>query len=186
MPVGGPLATVLPQGLVRGRSVLCAGDAAVSLALDVVAGASQAGSWLAVFGLADLGLLAAHERGVALHRTVLVVPPTSPAQWSAAVGAAIDGFELLLLEVPSHIGSGEARKVHHRVLSRRGVLVLVDIDGRHDRHPVFQPDVVLRATTEQWSGIGDGHGYVRGRDVSIEVTGRRVPQPRRVSLHLAH
>lgn len=175
------LAAVLPDGLVRGRSVLCSGDAALSLALAVVAGASRSGSWLAVFGLTDLGLLAAHEQGVALERTVLVTPPSSSTQWSAALGAAVEGFELALVEVPSRISVGEARKVQQRVLARRAVLILVDVDGRHARQPVFQPDVVLHTVTTGWSGIGSGHGHVRGRDVMVEVSGRRVP----ASLHAA-
>lgn len=186
LPVADSLATVFPDGLVHGRSVLCSGDAAVTLALATVSAASRAGSWLAVFGVDDLGLLAAHEQGVALERTVLVTPPESPAQWSAAVGAAVDGFELLALEVPPRLSSGEARKVHQRVLSRRGVLVLVDIANRHRQRPVFQPDVVLHATTVGWDGIGRGHGHVRGREVHIDIGGRRVPKPRRVSLHITH
>ena len=169
------LTALLPDGLVRGRSVLCSGDAALSLALAVVAGASRGGSWLSLFGLSDLGLLAAHEQGVALERTVLVTPPSSVNTWSAALGAAVEGFELLLVEVPSRIPVGEARKVQQRVLARRAVLVLVDVDGRHARQPVFQPDVVLHTVTTRWCGIGDGHGHVREREVAVEVSGRRVP-----------
>jgi hypothetical protein len=186
LPVVESLAAVFPDGLVHGRSVLCSGDAAVTLALATVSAASRAGSWLAVFGVDDLGLLAAHEQGVALQRTVLVTPPESPAQWSAAVGAAVDGFELLLLEVPLRLSPGEARKVQQRVLSRRGVLVLIDIANRHRQRPIFQPDVMLHATTIGWDGIGRGHGHVRGREVHIDVAGRRVPKPRRVSLHITH
>jgi hypothetical protein len=174
------LAAVLPDGLVRGRSVLCSGDAALSLALAIVAGASRSGSWLAVFGLGDLGLLAAHEQGIALERTVLVAPPSpasvsSAGTWSAALGAAVEGFELLLVEVSSRIPAGEARKLQQRVLARRAVLVLVDVDGRHARQPVFQPDVVLHTVTTRWCGIGHGHGHVREREVMVEVSGRRVP-----------
>lgn len=175
------LASVLPDGLVRGRSVLCSGDAALSLALAIVAGASRGGSWLAVFGLGDLSLLAAHEQGVALERAVLVSSPSSPTQWSAALGAAVEGFELLLVEVSARIPVGEARKVQQRVLARRAVLVLVDVDGRHARQPVFQPDVVLHTVTTHWRGIGHGHGHVREREVMVEVSGRRVP----ASLHAA-
>jgi hypothetical protein len=186
LPVVESLAAVFPDGLVCGRSVLCSGSAAVTLALATVSAASRAGSWLAVFGLSDLGLLAAHEQGVALQRTVFVTPPASPTQWSAAVGAAVDGFELLLLELAPRLSAGEARKVQQRVLSRRTVLVLVDIVGEHERHPVFQPDVVMHGTTTGWSGIGHGHGHVRGRELCIDIHGRRVPKPRRVSLTMSH
>ena len=52
LPVVAALQSIVPDGaLVRGRTVLCSGDAAVSLALLVVAAATQAGSWLAVVGV---------------------------------------------------------------------------------------------------------------------------------------
>ena len=51
-------------GLVRGRTVACTGDAALSTALALAASATRLGSWLAVIGVPQLGVGAAIEAGV--------------------------------------------------------------------------------------------------------------------------
>ena len=70
LPVAKALQPIIPDGaLVRGRTVLCSGDAAMSTALLMASAPTQAGSWLAVVGVSDFGLVSACEQGVALQRT---------------------------------------------------------------------------------------------------------------------
>ncbi|NBP50535.1 MAG: hypothetical protein EBU70_05010 [Actinobacteria bacterium] len=182
LPVGDPLADLLPDGLVRGRTVACGGDAAVSLALHLVAAATQAGSWLALFDDGRVGLLAAHERGVALQRTVLVSPPRDPSSWSSALATAVDGFEVVAAFPPRGASPADLRRVQARVQARGAVLVLVD---PRRRVPAPQADTVLATRTRAWHGIADGAGHLESRDVDVEVAGRRTARPRRAVLRIA-
>lgn len=166
---------MLGGGLVRGRSIVCSGDAAVALSMRVVARATQDGAWLAVVGIDHLGLSAAAEQGIALQRTVLVTPPAVVREWAHAVATAIDGFGVLLLQVPAGITVGEARKVVARVQARRAVVVLVDPARQPAVASAFRPDVALHTSTVRWLGIGEGVGHVQAREVQVEVGGRRAP-----------
>ena len=91
LPLVPALAAIFPAaGLRRGATVVVAtnGEAqgAVSLALALVAEASATGSWCAVVGVPDLGLLAAAELGACLDRVALV-PHLVPSQWVTVIGA---------------------------------------------------------------------------------------------------
>ena len=79
--VGERILPVLPElrglfpagGLRRGSTVLVGGS--TSLLLSLLTSASSAGSWCAVVGMPDLGLVAAAEFGIALGRLALVPDP---------------------------------------------------------------------------------------------------------------
>ena len=175
LPLDEALTSVIGAGMARGRTIACSGDAALALALRVVGRATQEGAWLAVVGIDDLGLAAAAEQGVALQRTVLVAPPRATREWAATLATAIDGFALLMTHVPHGVTVGEARKVVARVQARQGVMVLVDPARQPAVASAFQPDITLHTTTLEWFGIGAGVGHVQGRDVRIDVGGRRMP-----------
>ena len=81
-------------GLTRGRIVGCTGAAATSLALALASRATTTGSWLAVVGMAPIGIEAAREMGVAIDRLVAVDANGCRAdEWADRVAAAADGFE---------------------------------------------------------------------------------------------
>lgn len=171
---------LLPDsGLVRGRIVACRGDAAISLALSLAARATQHGSWLGVVGVNHLGISSAVEHGVALERMVFVHPPENSRDWSTTVAAAIDGFDLLIVAVPNNLSVSDARRVQARLQSRRAVMIIVDVatfspqSFSNDKHP-FHADLILDSKTKSWSGIENGAGYLKNRQVSIKVSGRRV------------
>ena len=93
LPVTSVLAPLLPDGgLPRGATVGVHGPGATALALALVAAASGAGSWTAVVGADDLGLVAAAEAGLALERTVVVADPP-PAAWSTVVARRTSIFQ---------------------------------------------------------------------------------------------
>ncbi len=184
LPVVAALQSIVPDGvLVRGRTVLCSGDAAVSLALLAVAAATQAGAWLAIVGVPNLGLLAASEQGVALQRTVLVTPADNQREWASTVATVVDGFDVVMLEISRNITVSDARKLQTRVQARRAVLVVVDTARRPAAQSVFAPDVVLHTTTQQWHGLDGGAGYAQSRDIRVQVSGRRVPKPTQHCMH---
>jgi hypothetical protein len=177
LPVAKALQPIIPDGvLVRGRTVLCSGDAAMSTALLLVSAATQAGSWLAIVGVSDFGLMSACEQGVALQRTVLVTPTSNKKDWTSTVAAVADGFDVVMLEVPREVSESDARRIQTRIQARRNVLVLVETSRHTTPRSVFQPDVVLHTATTRWHGIEHGAGYVQGRHIDITVSGRRVPR----------
>ncbi len=177
LPVAKALEPIIPDGvLVRGRTVLCSGDAAMSTALLMASAPTQAGSWLAVVGVSDFGLVSACEQGVALQRTVLVTPTSNKKDWTSTVAAVADGFDVVMLEVPREVSESDARRIQTRIQARRNVLVLVETSRHATRRSVFQPDVVLHTMTTKWDGIEHGAGYVQGRLVDVTVSGRRVPR----------
>ena len=177
LPVAKALQPIIPDGvLVRGRTVLCSGDAAMSTALLLVSAATQAGSWLAIVGVSDFGLMSACEQGVALQRTVLVTPTSNKKDWMSTVAAVADGFDVVMLEVPREVSESDARRIQTRIQARRNVLVLVETSRHTTPRSVFQPDVVLHTATTRWHGIEHGAGYVQGRHIDITVSGRRVPR----------
>ena len=177
LPVAKALQPIIPDGvLVRGRTVLCSGDAAMSTALLLVSAATQAGSWLAIVGVSDFGLMSACEQGVALQRTVLVTPTSNKKDWTSTVAAVADGFDVMMLEVPREVSESDARRIQTRIQARRNVLVLVETSRHTTPRSVFQPDVVLHTATTSWHGIEHGAGYVQGRHIDVTVSGRRVPR----------
>jgi hypothetical protein len=148
----------------------------MSTALLAVSAATQAGSWLAIVGVSDFGLMSACEQGVALQRTVLVTPTDNKKDWTSTVAAVADGFDVVMLEVPRAVSESDARRIQTRIQARRNVLVLVETPRHTTLRSVFQPDVVLHTVTTQWDGIEHGAGYVQGRLIDVTVSGRRVPR----------
>lgn len=182
-PVLAPLFGVAPgdPGLVRGHTVVCSGSAAMSCALAVVAAPTQVGSWAGVVGLPSVGVAAAAELGVVLSRTVFVAGASSASSDTAAViSALVDGVEVLVLsrQVVASVSGGVMHKLHTRLQSRGGVLVLVGDPGS------VVADVRLATTATMWEGVGAGHGHLQRRRVSIELEARRRGRPTRADVWL--
>jgi hypothetical protein len=178
LPVDEAFATLLPDpGLIRGRIVGCTGTAATSLALALAARATMTGSWLAVVGMAPIGIEAARELGVAIDRLVSVdAHGCAPDEWADRVAAAADGFELILTIPPTGPPGGPParadraiRKVRQRIQAR-GV-VLITVGGTR-----VGADVTLEITAGGWEGLGRGHGHLRRRRIVVRSGGRRVPR----------
>jgi hypothetical protein len=162
---------MLPDaGLVRGRVVGCAGPAAMSLALALAARATTTGSWLATVGVPVLGVEAVAELGVPLERLVAIESDGRPAAWADRVGAAADGFDLILTCPPSG-AERVVRKVRQRLQARGVVLLAVGASS-----PGVSCDVEFTTTAVEWAGLGCGHGALLGRRAVVRVGGRRVPR----------
>lgn len=188
LPVIPALAALLPDGaLQRGATVAVdGGPGATSLALGLLAGPSQAGSWTAVVGLDDLGLAAAAELGVDLERLVLVVEPP-PATWGAVVAALVGAFDVVVVAPRHRVRAGDARRLAARVRERGTVLVAVggDAIGGAPAGLGLDVDVRLAVTGRRWVGLELGHGHLRACRVVVEAGGRRrAARPRRAALWL--
>lgn len=186
LPVVAALRPLLPGGCLRRGSTLAinanasgflagAAGGATSLLLAVLAEASAAGSWCAAVGLPRLGLVAAAEAGVAIERLALV--PHPGPDWVEAVGALLDGLDIVVVATPGGVVPQLASRIAARARQRGTVLVAVG--------PWPGADVALRVTGATWHGLGAGVGRLRRREVEVVVSGRgAAARPRRGHLWL--
>ena len=138
-----------------------------SLALGLVAGASQAGEWVGFAGCADFGAEAAAELGIELSRTVLVPDPGE--HWLEVTAALVDVLRVVVLRPPASVDERTAGILDSRLRTRSSVLV---VHGRW-------PRVEARLSIEQsgWSGPVSGSGQLQERRARVVVhRGARPPQ----------
>ena len=176
LPVPAPLAPLFPDGaLRRGTTTTVAGlpgHGATTLALALLAAASQAGSWCAAVGLPDPGVVAAAELGIDLRRVVFVPHPGSG--WAEAAGDLLPGVDVVLVRPPGRARQTAARHLSARARERQAALVvLVD----HVNEWPEGGDLALSVGAIEWEGVGRGHGHLQGRRAEVRVSGRRVGRP---------
>ncbi len=190
------LTSLVPGGgLTRGTSLAIngspgCGDGATTLALALAAGAAATGSWVAVVGWADLGLAAMQDVGLALDRVVLIDAPP-PQQWATVVAALFDAFDVILLAPTHSVGARDSRRLQARSRERGSVMIrLAAGSSTRSRHPLGSrsgqsrsgqwedgADLTLDIVDLEWSGLGEGHGALDSRRVSVSVSGRRLGAP---------
>ena len=195
VPVAAEFAALFPErALVRGRTLACAGPAATSTGMAVVAAAVAGGAWLAVVDVPTFGLDAASEVGIALERVVAVsVTPSaaddripsgaSPSSWVDVMAAVVDGFDIVLARVPADAAAGPLRRLATRIRQRGAVVILLGdaIAGQDGAMPC---DGVIESGGIVWSGLGVGFGALRQRTVELHMSGRRVPGRRQCRVTL--
>jgi hypothetical protein len=170
------LATVVPWrgGLRKGATVAAVGSN--SLLLVLLAEAMATGSTAAVVGRPDLNMVAAGDGyGIDLARLALVPDPGE--RWQAAVGALIDGLDLIIVATSGPVQDGIARVLMARARRRGCVLV--------PTRPWPGCDLVLSAGPSRWYGLGTGRGRLRLQETTVTTAGRgRAEQPRTTLLQL--
>ena len=187
LPVVDPLVSLFAEGgLVRGRTVACTGDAALSTALALSAAATRAGSWLAVVDVPNLGIAAAIEAGVAVERIVLAQPPHASREWVTTVAALVEGFDVLIVAPPASLSANDARRLQTRIMARQSVLIVVELPALTSSASsnVFSSDLDVCADTVAWSGIEQGGSHITQRTVQVRVEGRRCASPRERTITL--
>jgi hypothetical protein len=177
LPVVPALEPLVPgAGLRRGSIVSVTGSNTLLLALMVEA--SQAGSWCAVVGLPDLGLVAAAGLGVALERLALVPDPGS--QWPVVAGALLDAVDVVAVQPPARLRPADARRLRSKARERGSVLIAAGgwPDGA---------DVRLAVTGRTWTGLAAGSGHLQACELEVAVSGRgAAARERRSRLVLDH
>ncbi len=163
LPVAAPLAAILPrQGLARGSVVSVLGQGATSLLFTLLAGPQ--GQWSALVGMPGIGLLAATEFGVDLDR-VAVIPEPGPDVLQV-LSILMDGVDLIAVALPDAARPAPSRqRVLTGRLRQRGAVLLV-------MGPWPGADLVLTSRWLGWSGLGQGHGRLRDRELAVQVSGR--------------
>jgi len=187
LPVASPFERLFPEGLVRGCVVSCRGAAARSLAFGLVREAMVAGGWMAVVDVPTLGSDAVAEFGVPLERVVRIDTGLDESaaiehHWVDVMGAAIDGFDLVLTRVP--VGLRDAgrpaavRKLGARLQQKGAIVLTLGTAG------ALGGDVELSTRRTVWGGLGAGTGHLRRRVIDVEAGGRRMPDRRSCSIEL--
>ena len=161
LPVLPVVASVLPQGGLRRGSTLAV-TGSTSLVLALVAQASREGSWAAVVGLPGVGLLAAAQLGVDLSRLALVPHPGGDA--ATVLGALVDGVDIVVLGPGLALVDADRRRLMARARERGTVLI--------SAAPWPGAQVVLTAERARWTGLDDGGGYLRARELTVIRAGR--------------
>lgn len=165
LPVREELAGLFPQrGLRRGSTVAVRGS--TSLLLALLASATASGSWAGIVGMPDLGVLAAAELGVAVHRLALV--PRPGGELVSVVASLLDGVDLVAVATEGFMrgrrGAELARRLSARARHRGSVIIGFG--------PWPGADIELSRTAIRWSGLGAGHGYLSERELVLSVSGR--------------
>lgn len=181
LPVLAELSELFPSGgLRRGSTVSVApgrSPGSTSLMLALLAAASETGSWVAVVGVPDLGVLAAAELGIALERLALV--PRPGVMFDKVVATLLDGFDIVVATPQGMPSAGVRGQLAARARQHGSVLV-----------PFGQKaweGADIRLTTEGsvWHGLGRGRGRLRSRELTVTARGRgAVSRPRTVKLWL--
>lgn len=160
LPLLDGLRGILPEGLRAGATYSITGS--TSLALALLAGPSQHGAWCGVLGMPTLSTEAATELGIDLTRLVLVPQPGS--RWLSVAAAMTDVLGVVVASAPPRVAPADASRLAARLRQRESTLIVLgEWPGA---------DASIRATASTWSGIGNGHGHLSGRLMSVEVSGR--------------
>jgi hypothetical protein len=137
-----------------------------SLALALLAGPSQAGEWVAVVGADDLGFEAAASFGVDLARTIVV--PRPGEHWLSVTAGLVDVATVVLVKPPVAVTEHQAERLKSRLRQKDATLVC------WGDWPRCEARITVRSS--MWTGLGQGHGQLRGRRVVVDVTRGTAPR----------
>lgn len=167
MPTHEALADLLPDGGLReGATYALSPSSALVMAL--LAGPSRAGSWCAVVGLPEFGVEAAEAAGLDLDRLVLVPHPGDA--WLTVTAAIADALSIVAVRPGRAASDGAIAKLAGRLRERGSTLLVLG--------PWPQAEAMISLTESRWSGLGDGHGYLSEREVTVTVSSKRGGRPR--------
>ncbi|MFM2353724.1 MAG: hypothetical protein RLZZ608_1130 [Actinomycetota bacterium] len=167
MPTHEALADLLPDGGLReGATYALSPSSALVMAL--LAGPSQAGSWCGVIGMPEFGVEAAAAMGIDLDRLVLVPHPGDA--WLTVTAAIADALGIVVVRPGRAASDGAISKLAGRLRERGSTLLVLG--------PWPQAEAMISLTESHWSGLGDGHGYLSEREVTITVSSKRGGRPR--------
>jgi hypothetical protein len=173
IPTHPAIAGLLPGGgLKQGATYSVDGSAALVMAL--LAGPSAAGSWCGVVGIPDFGIEAAAGFGIDLERLVLVPRPGD--QWLSVTAAVADVLGVVVTRPPRRASDSSVSRLTARLRQRGATLIVLG--------PWPQSEAMLSLSESRWTGIGNGHGHLAAREVTVTVSSRLVARPRTARLWL--
>ncbi|MCC4908823.1 hypothetical protein LQ938_11115 [Microbacterium sp. cx-55] len=173
LPTHPSLAALLPGGGLRAGAAYSVSPSS-SLLLSLMARPSREGSWCAAIGMPELGAEAAASLGVALERLVLV--PDPGPRWLSVAATLAEVMPVVAVRPGGRVSDAEASRFMARLRDRGATLLVQGVWP--------QAEASLQIGEPEWSGLGDGHGYLTSRAVTVSVLSRRSPVPRRARMLL--
>lgn len=157
-------------GLLQLQTGSSYGVESASLATMLLAGPSADGLWCGIVGSpgrdgTGIGLEAAAAAGVELSRTILVPDPGDA--WLEVTAALIDVLGIVVVRPPARVSEGDAARLAARLRKRGSILVAWGDWPRCEAR--------LGLSDVEWIGLGSGHGYLRARQVTVEVSRGTAP-----------
>ncbi len=178
LPTHPAFSPLLPGGGLRPGSAYALARSA-SLLLALMARPSQDGAWCGVIGMPELGAEAAEKYGLDLDRLVFI--PDPGPRWLAVTATISEVLPVVAVRPPvgstAARGGAETTRLAAR-LRDRGTVLLVQGAWHHEA------EAVIDVADPRWSGLGQGHGYLAGRELTVSVSSRRSPNARRARMLL--
>jgi len=171
IPTHAALSGLLPGGaLKQGASYSVEGS--LTLLMALLAGPSAAGSWCGVVGVPEFGIEAAASFGIDLERVAFV---PHPGEHLLTVAAALaDVLSVVVIRPTKRVGDGTAARLAARLRQRGSTLIVLG------GWP--QSEASLSLSENRWSGVGNGHGYLAARQVTVTAMTRAGSRRRRLWL----
>ena len=116
----------------------------------------------------NIGAAARALLTMGLERLVLVPRPGD--HWLAVTAAIADTLGIVALRPPARASESSISRLAAR-LRQRGTTLFVLGSWPHS-------EAMLSLDAPRWHGIGDGHGHLTAREVTVTVTSRVVGRPR--------
>lgn len=173
LPTHPAIAELLPGGGLK-QGAAYSIERSAMLVMTLLAAPSAAGAWCAVVGVPEFGVEAASRFGIDLERLVLVPDPGE--QWLAVTAAVADIMGIVVTRPPARTSDSSVARLAAR-LRQRGATMLV-----LGSWP--QTEAMLSLSHDEWHGIGNGHGHLAARQVTVTVTSRSSARPRSARLWL--
>ncbi|MFJ1742515.1 hypothetical protein ACIOG4_28050 [Streptomyces microflavus] len=123
--------------------------------------AGSASGWATV-GLPELGALAAEAAGLDLTRGMRIDYPGD--RWGHVLAIVLEAVPVVLLGALGPVTAQTARRLG--AVLRRSGSVLLTADQWEGA------EVRLRVVAATWEGVGQGHGLLHRRRVTVAATGR--------------
>ncbi len=173
IPTHPAIAQLLPGGALK-QGAIYSVERSATLLMALLAGPSAAGSWCGIVGMPEFGVEAAARFGVDLDRLVLVPHPGD--QWLNVTAAIADVMEVVVTRPPRRADDASISRLAARLRQRDATLIVLGTWP--------QSEAMLSLSESDWSGIGDGHGHLSARQVTVTVTSRVHARPRSARLWL--
>ncbi len=173
VPTHPAIAELLPGGGLKQGAVYSI-DRSAMLIMALLATPSAAGSWCAVVGVPEFGVEAASRFGIDLDRLVLIPHPGE--HWLAVTAAVADVMGIVVTRPPKRASDSSVARLSARLRQRGATLLVLGTWP--------QSEAMLSLSDSQWHGIGDGHGHLSAREVTVTVTSRLTGRPRSTRLWL--
>lgn len=173
LPVHPALAGLLPGGGLRPGGAYALGPS-TSLLFALMSRPSRQGAWCGVIGVPGLGAEAAEAAGVELSRLVLIPEPGD--RWLTVTATVAEVLPLVVVRPPARAANTEVTRLAARLRDRGAVLL---VQGAWP-----QVEATIHVDEPRWTGLGEGYGLLEERELTVTVSSRRFPAPRRARLAL--